>query len=81
MSHTYTHDKGLGEHHAAEAGRELPAEMRDLDMAPGTEVTTVATDDATGAVIVAWTDKSGVLRHTSVAPDFFAEHFIQDGKV
>lgn len=80
-SYTYTHDKGLGEHHAAAAGRELPAEMRDLDMAPGTKVTTVATDDATGRVIVAWTDKSSVLRHTSVDPDFFAEHFIQDGKV
>ena len=80
-SYTYTHDKGFGEHHAAAAGRELPAEMRDLDMAPGTKVDVADTDEKTGAVIVAWTDKSGVLRHTAVQPDFFAEHFKQDGKV
>ena len=79
MSYTFAHPegKGYGEHHAAEAGRELPAEMRDLDMPSGTEVEVAGTDEATGAVIVAWTDKGGVLRHTAVHADFFAEHFTE----
>lgn len=74
-THKYAHDKGLGEHHAAEDGRELPAEMRDLDMAPGTEVEHVANDEDTGHLIVAWTDKAGDARRTSIKPDFFASHF------
>jgi hypothetical protein len=74
-AYTYSHDKGLGDHHAGAAGRELPAEMRDLDMPPGTQVEHVATDDATGALILAWTDKSSVLRHTAVTPEFFSGHF------
>jgi hypothetical protein len=74
-THRYTHSKGLGEHHAAEAGRELPGEMRDLDMAPGTEVEHGATDEDTGALIVAWEDSSGIIRHTAIHPDFFDEHF------
>ncbi len=81
-SYTYSHPegKGLGQHHAEAASRELPAEMRDLDMPSGTAVEHVATDEATGAVIVSWTDKGGVLRHSSVAPGFFAVHFKQDGQ-
>ena len=79
MTHIFAHPEGLGfgEHHAAEAGRELPAEMRDLDLPSGTEVEVAGTDDATGAVIVAWTDRGGVLRHTAVQPAFFAEHFTE----
>ena len=81
MSYTFDHPegKGFGEHHATEAGRELPAEMRDLDMPSGTVVEHVGTDEATGAVIVAWTDRGGVLRHTAVHPDFFDAHFTEDG--
>lgn len=80
MSHTFNHPegKGLGEHHAAEAGRELPAEMRDLDMPSGTHVEIAGTDEATGAVIVAWTDRGGVLRHTAIQPEFFAAHFTEE---
>jgi hypothetical protein len=76
-THVYTHPdrKGLGQHHAEEAGREHPAEMRDLDMAHGTEVEHVATDEDTGHLIVNWTDLSGHPRSTSAAPDFFAAHF------
>lgn len=66
---------GVGEHHAAEAGRDIPAEMRDLDMASGTEADHVATDDQTGALILAWTDRTGVHRNTAVTPAFLATHF------
>lgn len=76
-AYLYTHDKGLAQHHAEAAGRELPAEMRDLDMPPGTPAEHVATDEANGYLIVAWTDKSGVLRHTAVEPVFFAGHFTE----
>ena len=74
-THKYAHDKGFGEHHAAEDGRELPAEMRDLDMAPGTEVEHVGTDEDRNLVIVAWTDTAGDARRTSIGPDFFVSHF------
>ena len=74
-THRYTHSRGLGEHHATEASRELPAEMRDLDMAPGTEVEHADTDEDTGRPIVAWTDTTGTGRRTTVDQEFFAEHF------
>lgn len=76
-TYRYAHPegKGLGQHHAESAGRELPAEMRDLDMAHGTGVEHAGTDDGTGAVIVAWTDRTGITRHTAVAPEFLAGYF------
>lgn len=76
-THAYTHPdgKGLGQHHAEAAGREHPAEMRDLDMPHGTQVEHLATDEDTGALIVAWTDSGGTARTTAVQPDFFAAHF------
>ena len=77
MTHVYNHEKGFGQHHADEAGRELPAEMRDLDLAPGTEVEHIDTDESNGYLIVSWTDKSGNPRNTAVEPGFFAEHFTE----
>lgn len=76
-THKYAHPggKGFGQHHAEESGRELPSEMRDLDMAPGTEVEHVGSDEDRGLEIVAWTDRSGIERRTSVEPDFFASNF------
>jgi hypothetical protein len=74
-THKYAHSRGLGEHHATESGRELPAEMRDLDLAPGTEVEVADTDEDTGRPIVAWTDTTGTGRRTTVDAEFFAEHF------
>ena len=58
--YAYSHPdgKGVGEHHAAAHGRELPAEMRDLDMAHGTEAEHVATDEDTGALILSWRDRT-----------------------
>ncbi len=70
---------GFGEHHATEHGRELPAEMRDLDLPHGTEVEHAGVDEDTGAVIVAWTDKSGVHRNTAVDPGFFTANFTEAG--
>jgi hypothetical protein len=84
-SYRYDHPEslGLGEHHAAGHGRELPAEMRDLDMPHGTVAEHAGTDEATGAVILAWTDKSGTPRNTAVQPGFLATHFTEatDGGV
>jgi hypothetical protein len=76
-THRYSHPegKGFGRHHAEESGRELPAEMRDLDMPPGTEVEHADTDEDSGRPIVAWADASGNPRRTSIDPEFFREHF------
>lgn len=76
-THVYSHPegKGIGEHHAEASGRDLPAEMRDLDMPDGTEVEHVATDEDTGALIVAWADRSGIVRHTAIQPGFFDGNF------
>jgi hypothetical protein len=72
----YAHDKAFGQHHAETgARRELPAEMRDLDLGPGTVVEQVGTDEDTGRPILAWTDGTGTGRRTTVDPEFFAEHF------
>lgn len=78
-THVYTHPagKGFGQHHAEESGREHPAEMRDLDMAHGTQVEHVATDEDRGLEVVAWTDMSGHDRRTSVEPEFFASYFVE----
>jgi hypothetical protein len=82
--YVYDHPEslGFGEHHATEHGRELPAEMRDLDMPHGTVVEHAGTDDDTGAVIVAWKDKSGTPRNTAVSPELLATHFteVTDGE-
>jgi hypothetical protein len=80
--YAYSHPecKGVGEHHANESGRELPAEMRDLDLAHGTEIEHVATDEGTGALILAWTDRSGTNRNSAVSPEFFAGHFTALGE-
>ena len=74
-THRYTHDAGFGAHHATVAGRELPAEMRDLDLPPGTEVELADTDEDTGRPILAWADATGNGRHTTVDTEFFADHF------
>jgi hypothetical protein len=76
-THVYRHPqgKGYGQHHAESAGREHPAEMRDLDMPSGTQVEHAGTDEDTGALIVSWTDRTGIGRRTAVDPGFFTAHF------
>lgn len=80
--YTFSHPegKGFGQHHADAHQRELPAEMRDLDLPHGTQVEHVGTDEDTGAVIVAWKDKTGVGRNTAVQPEFFTANFTQAGE-
>ncbi len=76
----------VGEHGLAvtAAGGELSAEMRELDMRPGTEVevdeivpadVTGAHDDSEDAVVVAWTDRSGNQRRSSIGVRHFADAF------
>jgi hypothetical protein len=75
---------GFGEHHASPDERALddrlahpntPPDwprstltMTDLDLAPGTELSHVATDEDTGNLIFAWTDKQGDHRRTAFTP-------------
>lgn len=70
--YTYTGEKGLG---AAHAERDLPAEMADLDLAPGTEVTYDGYDNDRDLVLLEWTDAQGTPRRTSVEPDHFSSMF------
>jgi hypothetical protein len=61
--------------------------MADLDMTAGTQVVRLAQSDhpdaahraeeeqATGLVVLGWTDRHGDERVTSVTPEYFAEHF------
>lgn len=74
-THVYSHDRGYGQQAAERAGREHSAEMRDLDLAPGTPVEVTGTHEVNGHVIVAWTDQSGTARNTAIDPDFFDQHF------
>jgi len=53
----------------------LDRTMADLDLAPGTEVEVVPNPEANGWVLIAWTDKHGDARCTSIAEAEFAAHF------
>lgn len=65
----YSNTLGLAEHHASGA---LTAEMTELDMRPGTEVTVTDVDDERGGlVLVEWADRSSNPRITSVDPELF----------
>lgn len=63
---------------AAQYVGDLSAEMRDLDMPPGTVVTVVGHDDERDLVLVEWTDLSGNGRVTSIEPAVFAENFTEE---
>jgi hypothetical protein len=78
VSHRYKADVGLGARARVDdpnLSDELPTEMRDLDMAPGTEVTVVGHDEERDLVLVDWTDSQGNQRTTSVELDVFAADF------
>lgn len=79
--HLYTGTAGLGE---VLVGRSLSAEMRELDMPPGTDVTVVALvpaadtgahDNLEDSVVVTWSDRSGNPRQTSIGIERFDELF------
>ena len=71
---TYIHDEGLGfgAHHA---GGELTAEMRELDLPAGTEVTLLAFDADSHDPLIEWVDGNGYTRITTVNPNFFNAYF------
>jgi hypothetical protein len=54
---------------------QLGQTMADLDMHDGTQVELVHTDEATGDVIVSWTDAAGTPRNTSLTPQLLAQFF------
>lgn len=54
---------------------ELPSEMHDLDMPPGTEVEVVGHDEERDLVLVNWTDLQGNPRTTSIEPSTFGNDF------
>lgn len=72
--YTYDHpeDLGFGEHHL---GQPLTAEMTELDMKEGTEVTVLDFDENSGWPLAEWTDSTGIGRITTIDPDFFAANF------
>lgn len=59
----------------AKMDAQLGQTMADLDMHHGTEVELIHADDATGDVIVAWTDAAGTARNTSLTPQLLAQFF------
>lgn len=71
MTHVYEHpdELGLGQHFAGKN------ERIDLDMDPGTEVRRIGEDSERELVLVAWQDRYGSDRITSIEPGFFADHF------
>lgn len=54
---------------------DLPSEMRELDLRPGTEVTLIEHDLDRDLLILEWTDASGGTRRTSVPPAQFDAQF------
>jgi hypothetical protein len=66
-------DKGFGEHAKGDA---LTADMRELDMVDGTEVTYLADDEDSGWPLVEWTDSVGTPRITTIDPAIFDSNFI-----
>jgi hypothetical protein len=71
----YTHPEGLGfgEHFR---GTDLTAEMKELDLASGTEVTILEYDADTDWPLIQWVDSKGIGRITTVDPQFFDGYFI-----
>ena len=74
----YRHPTGLGfgEHHKGAAGfGEQTAEMTELDLQDGMEVTYLEPDADSGWPIVEWTDSTGLNRITTIDQASFDEFF------
>lgn len=67
----YNHpeDKGYGEH---ALGTPLTAEMTELDLKDGTEVTLLEFDVDSGWPLIEWTDAVGIGRITTIDPTTFS---------
>jgi hypothetical protein len=66
------HGQGYGQN---ALGGELTAEMTELDLKPGTEVTYLQDDDA-GWALVQWVDGKDLDRITAIEPAQFDSDFI-----
>jgi plastocyanin len=66
------HGRGYGQN---AKGEDLTAEMAELDLNPGTEVTFMQYDDSDWA-LVEWVDNQGVDRITAIEPAQFDSDFI-----
>lgn len=66
FAYVHPEQKGYGEHHL---GEQLTAEMTELDLVNGTEVTLLEYDADTGWPLVQWTDLKGLPRITTINPD------------
>jgi len=67
------HGAGYGE---AALGQELTAEMTELDLKPGTEVTFLEYDADSGWPLVQWVDGVGIDRITTIDPAVFDSDFV-----
>ncbi len=77
--YVYTHleGKGYGEANKSDAGYgELSAEMTELDLKEGQEVSFLEYDADNGWPIVEWVDAVGINRITTIDPDQFDTNFI-----
>lgn len=74
----YAHpqDKGYGEHYK---GEPLTAEMTELDLKDGMDVTFMQYDDE-GWALVEWVDFKGLDRITAIDPAVFAYFISEPGK-
>ena len=74
----YSHPTGLGygEHHKGSAGfGEQTAEMKEIDLQDGMEVTYLEPDEDSGWPIVEWTDSNGLGRISTIDQGSFDEFF------
>jgi hypothetical protein len=74
----YTHPegKGFGEHVKAEAGYgELSAEMTELDLKDGQNVTFLDYDADSEWPMIEWVDAVGIDRITTIEPGLFDSNF------
>jgi hypothetical protein len=71
---TYTNPNGLGYGEQAK-GETLTAEMTELDLKDGTEVTFLEYDADSDWPIVSWVDGVGIERITTIDPDIFDSAF------
>jgi hypothetical protein len=70
----YNPGHGNGYGHNAK-GEELTAEMTELDLKPGTEVSFLEYDVDSGWPLVEWVDNVGIDRITTIEPDSFTNDF------
>lgn len=74
----YSHPEGLGfgEHNKVDAGHgDQTAEMKELDLKDGQEVTLMEYDAESDWPLVEWTDGVGVNRITTIEPGYFDQYF------